>query len=47
MEISVSSILLYVEEEEELIEIVYKEKIRVFYINSNISVYKRLDLSFR
>ena len=46
MEISGLFILHYVEEEEELIEIVYKEKSKVFYINSNLGVYKGLDLSF-
>ena len=41
MEISVSSILLYVEEEEDRIEIVYKERIREFYNNLDFRVYKR------
>jgi len=41
MEISVSSILLYVEEEEDRIDIVYKERIREFYNNLDFRVYKR------
>jgi hypothetical protein len=40
MEISRSYISHYIEEEEDRIEIVYKERIKDFYISSDLRVYK-------
>ena len=46
MEISGLFVLHYVEEEEELRKMIYKDKIKNFYIKSILEVYKVADLSF-